>query len=64
MAYTIEKKIQTLDEMIQKLNMLVTLIEEEDVEAADQAAEAADVLTVIKKEYEERYDNLYNFTDE
>ena len=64
MAYTIEKKIQTLDEMIQKLNMLVTLIEEEDLEAADQAAEAADVLTVIKKEYEERYDNLYNFTDE
>ena len=64
MAYTIEKKIQTLDEMIQKLNMLVTLIEEEDIIAADQAAEAADVLTVIKKEYEERYDNLYNFTDE
>lgn len=60
MGYTLAKKIETLDNMIQKLNILATLIEEEDIDAADQATEDADVLEVIKQEYEERLSNLYD----
>jgi len=62
--YSLEKKIEVLGDMIDRLNMLVILIEDEDVEAADQADEASKVLSVIKGEYEERHSKLYEEVDE
>ena len=62
--YSLEKKIEVLGDMIDRLNMLVTLIEDEDVEAADQADEASKVLSAIKSEYEERHSKLYEEVDE
>jgi hypothetical protein len=59
MAYSLDKKIEVLTDMINRLSILSTLLEEEDLEASDQANEAAKVLEEIKKDYDKKYENIY-----
>lgn len=57
--FTLEDKINALSRQIDRLDILCTLIEEEDIEAYDEARLDLNVLTAILQDYEERLSELY-----
>lgn len=57
---TLKKKIETLQDMVDRLEILADLLVEEDIDSSDKAFESAKILTEIRDEYKERYTRTYD----
>ena len=50
MTFTLKKKIETLQDMVDRLEMLSELLIEEDIDSSDKASESAKILSEIRNE--------------